>query len=38
VQLKPAERYAPDTPLNASKNYMDLKFAASGCPPGCTSR
>ena len=23
-----AERYAPDTPLSASKNYLDLKFAA----------
>ncbi len=27
--------YAPDTPLDASKNYMDLKFAASeGLPKG----
>lgn len=35
VELKPAERYAPDTPLVASKNYMDLKFAASDAlPPG----
>jgi len=33
VQLKPAERYTPDTPLSASKNYMDLKFAASGALP-----
>ncbi|MEE4540102.1 MAG: dihydroneopterin aldolase [Erythrobacter sp.] len=24
-----ATRYDPDTPLDASKNYMDLKFAAS---------
>ncbi len=24
-----ADRYEPDTPLDASKNYMDLKFAAS---------
>ena len=24
-----ADRYNPDTPLDASKNYMDLKFAAS---------
>lgn len=24
-----ADRYDPDTPLEASKNYMDLKFAAS---------
>lgn len=35
VTLKCAERYDPDTPLEASKNYMDLKFAASeGLPPG----
>jgi 7,8-dihydroneopterin aldolase/epimerase/oxygenase len=33
VKLKPAERYLPDTPLSASKNYMDLKFAASGALP-----
>lgn len=29
VRLKPAERYEPDTHLDASLNYMDLKFAAS---------
>lgn len=30
-----ANRYEPDTPLDASKNYMDLKFAASeGLPKG----
>lgn len=30
-----ADRYEPDTPLDASKNYMDLKHAASkGLPPG----
>jgi dihydroneopterin aldolase len=35
AQMKPAEHYAPDTPLGASKNYMDLKFAASeALPPG----
>jgi len=35
VTLKCADRYDPDTPLDASKNYMDLKFAASeGLPPG----
>ena len=33
VRLKPAERYEPDTPLDASKNYMDLKFAASDALP-----
>ncbi|MFM6950018.1 MAG: dihydroneopterin aldolase [Novosphingobium sp.] len=33
VKLKVAERYAPDTPLSASKNYMDLKFAASEALP-----
>jgi dihydroneopterin aldolase len=36
---KPAARYLPDTPLSASKNYMDLKFAASGpCLRVCISR
>lgn len=35
VTLRCAERYDPETPLDASKNYMDLKFAASeGLPPG----
>ena len=35
VRLKVADHYAPDTPLSASKNYMDLKFAASEAfPPG----
>ena len=35
VKLKMADRYLPDTPLSASKNYMDLKFAASDAlPPG----
>ncbi len=35
ARLKIADRYLPDTPLRASKNYMDLKFAASeGLPPG----
>lgn len=35
VRLRPEDRYLPDTPLSASKNYMDLKFAASaGLPPG----
>ncbi len=35
VRLKPAEHYAADTPLSASKNYMDLKFAATeALPPG----
>lgn len=35
AQLKCAARYAPDTPLDASKNYMDLKFAATeALPPG----
>ena len=30
-----AERYDPETPLDASKNYMDLKFAMSdGLPEG----
>lgn len=35
VRLKPADRYTADTPLADSKNYMDLKFAASeGLPQG----
>lgn len=33
VQLKVQDRYEPDTPLEASKNYMDLKFAASDALP-----
>lgn len=33
VRLKPAERYEAETPLDASKNYMDLKFAASEALP-----
>lgn len=33
ARLKPAERYTPDTPLSASKNYMDLKFAAREALP-----
>ncbi len=33
VKLKVADHYAPDTPLSASKNYMDLKFAASEALP-----
>jgi dihydroneopterin aldolase len=35
AELRPEQRYAPDTPLDASKNYMDLKFAArEALPPG----
>lgn len=35
VRMKVAAHYAPDTPLSASKNYMDLKFAAGeALPPG----
>lgn len=33
VRLKPAPRYDAETPLGASKNYMDLKFAASEALP-----
>ena len=33
VRMKPAERYEALTPLSASKNYMDLKFAASDALP-----
>jgi 7,8-dihydroneopterin aldolase/epimerase/oxygenase len=34
VRLKPADRYLPDTPLSASKSYLDLKFAASSALDG----
>ena len=35
VALQPEPFYAPETPLGASKNYMDLKFAATrGLPEG----
>jgi dihydroneopterin aldolase len=35
VALAPGAQFTPDTPLGASKNYMDLKFAAtSGLPQG----
>ena len=33
ARIKPADRFEPDTPLSASKNYMDLKFAASEALP-----
>jgi dihydroneopterin aldolase len=33
ARLKPAPRYDAATPLSASKNYMDLKFAASEALP-----
>lgn len=31
--LKMADRYEPDTPLSYSKNYMDLKHAATSALP-----
>ena len=35
VDLDMPERFAPDTPLSASKSYLDLKHAASDAlPPG----
>lgn len=35
VDLALPQRFEPDTPLTASKNYMDLKFAATAAlPPG----
>jgi len=35
ADLRMAARYDPTTPLSESKNYMDLKFAASDAlPPG----
>ncbi|MXP47020.1 FolB domain-containing protein [Altererythrobacter luteolus] len=33
AKMKIADRYDPDTPLEASKNYMDLKFAATDALP-----
>ena len=33
VRYTVADRYDADTPLDASKNYMDLKFAATGGLP-----
>ena len=33
VEYKVADRYEPDTPLSESKNYMDLKFAATEALP-----
>ena len=33
MRLTPEARYTPDTPLSASKNYMDLKFAAREALP-----
>ncbi|MEW9856059.1 dihydroneopterin aldolase [Novosphingobium sp. M1R2S20] len=33
AKMEPIPHYAPDTPLSASKNYMDLKFAASEALP-----
>jgi dihydroneopterin aldolase len=34
VDLTCADRYAPDTPLSRSKNYLDLKRAATNFPEG----
>jgi len=34
VDLVAPDRFDPDTPLAASKNYMDLKHAATALPPG----
>ncbi len=34
VELDCADHYAPDTPLTASKNYMDLKRAMTHLPEG----
>ncbi|WP_333839815.1 dihydroneopterin aldolase [Novosphingobium sp.] len=35
VWLRPQDQYTPDCPLTASKNYMDLKHAATdGLPQG----
>jgi 7,8-dihydroneopterin aldolase/epimerase/oxygenase len=34
ADLAPASHYAPETPLSASKNYLDLKRAATALPQG----
>jgi 7,8-dihydroneopterin aldolase/epimerase/oxygenase len=34
VDLSTRDNFAPDTPLSASKNYMDLKRAATKLPEG----
>lgn len=34
VDLDMPERFAPDTPLSASKSYIDLKQAAAALPAG----
>ena len=35
ARMRPLDHYPPDAQLSASKNYMDLKFAASDAlPPG----
>ncbi|WP_170005431.1 dihydroneopterin aldolase [Pseudopontixanthobacter vadosimaris] len=36
AEMQIADRYLPDTPLDASKNYMDLKFAAREALPPAT--
>lgn len=33
ARMRPQRRYTPDTPLHDSKNYMDLKEAASTALP-----
>lgn len=33
VDMVPAAHFAPDTPLSASKSYIDLKHAASAALP-----
>jgi len=34
VDIDMPERFTPDTPLSASKSYIDLKHAATGLPEG----
>ncbi|NTZ42500.1 dihydroneopterin aldolase [Altererythrobacter sp. SALINAS58] len=36
AEMRVADSYQPDTPLDASKNYMDLKFAAREALPPST--
>ena len=39
VDLRCPDRFAPETPLSASKNYLDLSMRRRArCPRGCISR
>ncbi len=38
VDLRCPDRFAPETPLSASKNYLDLKHAATSATAGAGPR